>query len=75
MEILFFGQLTDITKTSSIQMTDVSDLTALKKYLFEKFPALSASHIMIAVNNKLVKDNVELNDTSVVAFMPPYSGG
>ena len=75
MEILFFGQLTDITKTSSIQMTEASDLTALKKSLFEKFPALSASQIMIAVNNKLVKDNIELNDTSVVAFRPPYSGG
>lgn len=75
MEILFFGQLTDITKTSSLQINEASDLTALKKNLFEKFPALSASHFMVAVDNKLIKENVELTETSVVAFMPPYSGG
>ena len=75
MEILFFGQLTDITKASSIQMNGISDLIALKKHLFEKYPGLSAFNIMIAVDNRLVNDNVELADSSVIAFMPPYSGG
>lgn len=75
MEILFFGSLTDITKTPSIKMTATTDLHALKNYIFNTYPNLPASHIMIAVDNKLIHDNIALTDASVVAFMPPYSGG
>lgn len=75
MEVLFFGQLTDITNTSSIRVEDQTDLNALKKYIFQQYPHLSNSNFIIAVDNKLVNDNIKLYEHSVVAFMPPYSGG
>ena len=75
MEVLFFGQLTEITKTPSLQVNSGSDLIELKTYIFDKFPTLSNIHFMIAVDNKLVNDNIKLSDHSVIAFMPPYSGG
>jgi molybdopterin converting factor small subunit len=75
MEILFFGQLTDITNTSSIQMKSAKDLNALKETLFEKYPMLRSAKHTIAVNNKLVNENITLDENSVIAFMSPYSGG
>lgn len=75
MEILFFGQLTDVTGTSSIQIENPSDLEGLKKVLFEKYPMLRNSAFLVAVDNKLTNENIILMDNSVIAFMSPYSGG
>ena len=75
MEVLFFGQLTDLTKTSLIQMKGVTDLESLKHILFERYPFLQSANFMIAVDNKLMNENIELKENSVIAFMSPYSGG
>lgn len=74
-EILFFGQLTDITQCNSIRMDHIHDSEELQKKLFETFPQLKNSKFMIAVNNKIIRSNTEILPDSKIAIMPPFSGG
>ena len=75
MEVLFFGQVTDITNTSSLLVEACEDLDGLKHLLFNQFPNLGGAKLLIAVDNKIVHENISLNENSKVSFMSPYSGG
>lgn len=75
IEILSFGQLTDITGHSTWQMEDIADTDQLKMILIEKHPALANSKYLLAVNMEVVRGNVKLNPGDVVALLPPFSGG
>ena len=75
MEVLFFGQVTDITKTSSLLMETCEDLNHLKNLLFKQFPNLENAKLLISVDNKIVHENISLNENSKISFMSPYSGG
>jgi len=75
IDILTFGQLTDITGQSSLQMQVVNDTDELKAMLVEKYPKLAQSKYLIAVNMEVIRGNVKLNPGDVVALLPPFSGG
>ncbi len=75
IEILAFGQLTDITGHSTWQMENITDTDQLKKILIEKYPALANSKYLLAVNMEIIRGNVKLNPGDVVALLPPFSGG
>ncbi|MFT3911768.1 MAG: MoaD/ThiS family protein [Ferruginibacter sp.] len=75
VNIEFFGQLTDITKTKSFEIASITDTESLLQKLYETFPGLQSSEFVIAVNNDLIKNNTVLEEGTVVALMPPYSGG
>ncbi len=75
INLLSFGQLTDITGQSTWQMEDITDTEQLKKILIEKYPALANSKHLIAVNMEVILGNIKLNPGDVVALLPPFSGG
>jgi len=75
IELLFFGQLTDVTGTSTMQWESVQDTDELLKQLLYKYPQLSKMKFVIAVNNKMTTETMPLNPGSKIAFMPPFSGG
>lgn len=75
VKIIIFGQLTDITGTHELSMTDVNDTSVLVTELNNLFPALATSRYKIAVNKQTVNGTVKLDDGSVVALLPPFSGG
>lgn len=75
IELLFFGQLTDKTGTSLVMLDHVPDIDTLKRSVFEMYPALQETKLMIAINNKLVAGNEPIPEQARIAFMPPYSGG
>lgn len=75
IEVLFFGQLTDITGSSKLVIDYVDTTDNLKKIILEKFPALSSLKFAIAVNKQIVTDNISIEKNSSIAFMPPFSGG
>jgi len=73
IKIRAFGQIAEITgKELSIE---ASDITGLRIMLHAQFPALAEKKYAVAVNKKLVTDNIILNGNDTVALMPPYSGG
>ena len=75
IEVMFFGQLTDITGSSKISVENVTDTDSLKQKLFQQYPSLSAAKFRVAVDNKLINDNARIEQGAKIAFMPPFSGG
>jgi molybdopterin converting factor small subunit len=75
INILLFGQLTDITGTSSMVLDNLPDTDAVTMKLHKKFPALANSKYVIAVDKKIISANTQLTDSSTVALLPPFSGG
>jgi molybdopterin synthase sulfur carrier subunit len=74
-EVLFFGQLTDITGETSMMLEGVQDTNALQAELVTRFPALQQAKFRIAVNNRIIDNNTTITEGSKVALMPPFSGG
>jgi molybdopterin synthase sulfur carrier subunit len=75
INLLAFGQLTDITGQNTWQMDDITDTDQLQKILVENYPALANSKYLVAVNMEVIRGNVTLNPGDVVALLPPFSGG
>jgi molybdopterin converting factor small subunit len=74
VNILVFGQLTDITG-NGFTLTGASDTNALKNSLLEKYPELQHRTFLISVDKKISSVNTPLTDNCTVALMPPFSGG
>jgi len=53
----------------------VADTDGLVRALHNTYPALAESKYVIAVNKQVITSNTSLNENSVVALLPPYSGG
>ncbi len=74
VDIIIFGQLCDLLGENLI-VHDIADTDSLTAVLNERFPELADARYMMAVNKKLVTENVTLNNNSTVALLPPFSGG
>jgi molybdopterin synthase sulfur carrier subunit len=74
-QVLFFGQLTDLTNTPSLSIEGVDDTHALVLRLESMFPGLAGANFAVAVNNAIVREHVPLTEPAIIALMPPFSGG
>jgi sulfur-carrier protein len=75
INIIAFGRLTDIIGSDNLIMEDVTDTESLLSELTSKYPALSTSKYIIAVDKKLITGKTVINPGSTVVLMPPFSGG
>lgn len=75
MKILLFGELTDITKSSSIEIESAKDVDELKNIVHQKYPSLQNFKYQIAVNISLITENISLTETDEIALLPPFAGG
>lgn len=75
LQVLAFGQLTDIIGQSEIQIEFVSTVGEIKNSLTSLYPALKDKTYVIAVDNKLMGDEAAINAGNVIALLPPFSGG
>lgn len=74
INIIIFGQLCDLIGENLV-LNDISDTNSLTAVLKEKYPELAGAKYVMAVNKKLVTQNIILTDNSTVALLPPFSGG
>jgi len=74
VNIIIFGRLTYITG-GSLELENIEDTNGLVKELHLLYPALADSKYVIAVDKKVVKENTRLSGKSIVALLPPFSGG
>lgn len=74
INIIIFGKLTDITG-SSLPLENIADTNSLVKELHMLYPALADAKYVIAVDKKVVNENTTLTENSIVALLPPFSGG
>jgi len=75
VNIIIFGQLTDITGTDILSLENVKDTGELIGRLKTAYPALNTSKFAIAVDTKIVKENTVLSNNDIIALLPPFSGG
>lgn len=75
VRIMIFGQLTDIINTSTLTLTDIADTDGLVSELNKLYPALTGSNYIMAVNKQTIAVNTILTEDSIVALLPPFSGG
>jgi len=73
--ILFFGQLEEITRKSSLKLSGISNTDTLKKSLEDQYPGLENLTYSIAVNKRIIQHNTSLKAEDYVALLPPFSGG
>lgn len=74
ISITTFGRLTELT-ASTIIAENVTDTAMLQQVLIQKYPVLLNTKYAIAIDKKIVSDNTAINETSIVALLPPFSGG
>ncbi|MFI5188299.1 MAG: MoaD/ThiS family protein [Chitinophagales bacterium] len=74
VNIIIFGQLTDITG-SSLSLENIADTDHLVRKLNKLYPALIDKKYVIAVDKKVVTTNTALTNSNTVALLPPFSGG
>ncbi len=75
IEIRFFGQLADLTKSDAIFLDDLADTDLVKERVLELYPSLQQTTFMMALNNEIVHEKIIISENSIIAFMPPFSGG
>ncbi len=73
IKIISFGRLKEILGPDFEAEAENTD--ELLSQLTEKFPLLKDLKLRIAVNQKIISENTELQNNDVAALMPPYSGG
>jgi len=74
VNIIIFGQLTDIAG-SSLALENIADTNSLVKELHIRYPALADARYLVAVDKKVANENTTLTEDSIVALLPPFSGG
>lgn len=74
LKIILFGKLADVAG-NSVAVNEVADTDDLVKALHKDYPALAQAKYIIAVDKQVIKENTILNNNSVVALLPPFSGG
>ena len=75
IRIMIFGQLTDIINSNTLTLTDIADTNSLVSELNKRYPALADTKYMMAVDKQTVTANTILKEDSIVALLPPFSGG
>ena len=60
---------------NSVFINGVADTDSLIKELHNTYPALAGAKYVIAVDKRVITSNTLLNEKSVVALLPPFSGG
>ncbi|NUM31201.1 MAG: MoaD/ThiS family protein [Bacteroidetes bacterium] len=75
LKILFFGQLTDITKKNEIITPFFEDTNTLINFLEKEYKGLKNAEYTLAVNKNIVKENKVLHQNDEIALLPPFSGG
>ena len=75
INILIFGQLTDITGRKKLIVNEVDSTDKLVHHLNTIYPDLVNKKYLIAVEKEIISSDTILNDNDTVAFLPPYAGG
>lgn len=67
--------LADEMRQQEMTVNGISDLHSLQQELSSLHPVFRRVQCRIAVNRKLVNDNIPLHTGDEIAVMPPFSGG
>lgn len=75
INVKIFGQLAEITGTDHLSFNNIRDTDQLMERLHSLFPSLREARFACAVDLRIIRTNTHLSDKSMVALLPPFSGG
>jgi molybdopterin converting factor small subunit len=75
IQVQLFGCLIDAVGAANINVEEANDLQSLREKILCAYPSLQKFSFVTALNKKIEKGNAVLNEKSMVALMPPFSGG
>ncbi|MCB0772059.1 MAG: MoaD/ThiS family protein [Flavobacteriales bacterium] len=74
MDVKLFGLIAEKAGTERMQLS-APDTDALLRALEQRIPGLSSLSYALAVDRKIVRDNVKLGGGEEIALLPPFAGG
>lgn len=74
MRALLFGMIAEKAGTTEVEVTAPST-HALKRELEQRIPGLERMSYALAVDRRVVNDDVPLAGTEEIALLPPFAGG
>ena len=74
MRILLFGLIAEKAGTSML-MSEATSLTTLRQDMETRIPGLGMLSYAIAVDRRIVKEDMAFTGQEEVALLPPFAGG
>lgn len=74
MKVLLFGMIAEKAGATEVEVTS-SSTRALKHELERRIPGLERMSYALAVDRRVVKDDVRLRGMEEIAVLPPFAGG
>ena len=75
MNILLFGNLSDVAGTDRLQVDAQHDTDQLIRHIELVCPSLRGLVYNVAVNRDIIHSKTVLAPDAEIALLPPYSGG
>lgn len=73
--IKVFGLLVDLLGANEIEIDAVQSTDELIVMLHSNYPSLQSKKYFIAIDKKMANTSIQLQPSSEIAIMPPFSGG
>ncbi len=74
MEVMLFGMIAEKAGTDRM-LVEVGSLAQLRQVLTERIPAMAKLSYAIAVDRRIVQDDLALAGHEEIAVLPPFAGG
>ncbi len=74
MKVLLFGMIAEKAGVAEVELTAPS-AHALKRELEQRIPGLERMSYALAVDRRIVNDDVPLTGKEEIALLPPFAGG
>ena len=75
MNIILFAQMAELLGAKELTIPNLTDTDNLIQYLKDKYEGFGNSAYIIAVGKEVIQENTKLYSNSIIALLPPYSGG
>jgi molybdopterin synthase sulfur carrier subunit len=75
LQLHTFGRISEITGQSILAVQACSDVSDVREWLEATYPLIRKVPYQVAVNRKIVKENVQLHPNDELAVLPPFAGG
>jgi len=75
IKIIAFGILAEKLNANKITVDGIENTASLRIWLQTNYPELKEIQMSIAVNKKIVHQNISLHTGDEIALLPPFSGG
>jgi molybdopterin converting factor small subunit len=74
MKVLLFGMIAQKAGAAEVTATALT-AHALKRELEQRIPGLDRMSYALAIDRRIVKEDIPINGSEEVALLPPFAGG